>query len=392
MEHYVIYIIAGLFSLAFLAYSLATLFVKNHQPSGLLKDKNYPKVSILKPLKNLDDGIEENLESFLNIEYPEFEIFFAVDKINDPIVKIIKKIQKKYPEIDSKIIATGHCNQYNPKVHKLSIMEKKSTGDLLWINDSNVRVESGVLLGLVNEYLLNDTKLIFSPIHATGDKTIGSIIENSYINLFLSGNVILAWKLFKQHIIVGKSILFERKTLEHLGGFSYFRDYLAEDFMMGEIYKACRFPIATNYVWVTNINSSTTIRGFFSRMSRWAKLRFRLKPYFYLFEILLNPIAITIITLSVLGLKNGLPITGGIIMIKLFLELLNQRYVNGRTPEKPLVILSFPFLFLFKDILLFFAYFTPFFSDTVNWRGGGITIGKKTLIADAQDTHQLEGA
>jgi hypothetical protein len=44
-----------------------------------------------------------------------------------------------------------------------------------------------------------------------------------------------------------------------------------------------------------------------------------------------------------------------------------------------------------KDLLLFIVYFTPFFSQTVKWRGGKIRIGKKTLIAHSQELLLFDG-
>jgi len=392
MDQIILLVLIGFLIGVYGAYVVATIRVKNPLPSGRLKGRTYPRVSILKPLKDMDDEIQQNIESFFQIHYPDYEIIFAVDQMTDPVVKILEKIKLQYPRIPCRIISTGHCSRYNPKVHKLMAMEKQADGDLFWITDSNIRAGSGILIQLVNEYLLRGSKLIFSPIHATGGRTIGSIIENAYINLFLSGNVILAWKCFKQHLIVGKSILFEKKTLAHLGGFSYFRDYLAEDFMMGEIYRACHFPIATNYVWVTTINSHTRIGGFWKRMNRWAKLRYRLKPHFYILEILLNPVPLLLGSWWVFPYPAVLTATTLILMGKILLELINHRFVNRERGVRLATTLLLPLLIILKDLILFFSYFTPFFSDTVEWRGGKITIGPHTLITSTQEVLQLEGA
>ena len=56
-------------------------------PSGFGRDKkaapiwvhDFPRVSILKPLKNLVDDLAENLESYFSLDYPNYEIIFGVD-------------------------------------------------------------------------------------------------------------------------------------------------------------------------------------------------------------------------------------------------------------------------------------------------------------------------
>ena len=42
-------------------------------------------------------------------------------------------------------------------------------------------------------------------------------------------------------MIVGKSLLIERKTLDQFGGFAYFTDVLAEDHWLGETFCPERF-------------------------------------------------------------------------------------------------------------------------------------------------------
>jgi len=354
-------------------------------------NKTCPFVSILIPLKNVDDGIEKNLESIFQQDYPGFEIIFGVDSLQDPIVDVISSLPAAYPTIPARIIETGHSSVENPKIHKLALMANKAVGALYWVSDSNIRVEKNTLKSLVHEYLEKDSKIIFSPIRATGSRTIGSIIENTYINLFLSGNIIAAWKLFKEQIVVGKSILIEKNSLDYFGGFSYFKDYLAEDYMMGKAFTRSKIPISTNFTWITNFNSNTTIRGFFARAQRWAKLRFHLKLHVYLMEVLLNPIMLALIFSLILGGIRGLVVFGSTLLLKILLEFINFLVINKGDRKKISVILALPFCILLKDILLFAVYFTPFFSKTVKWRGGKISIGKNTLISTHKDNHLLDG-
>jgi ceramide glucosyltransferase len=331
-------------------------------------------------MRKIDDQLEKNLESYFLLDYPWYEILFGIDSKKDPIVDIIEALQSRYPKVSTKIITAGHIDNGNPKVHKLARMADEAIGTLYWVSDSNIRAEKDTLKKLVNEYLQKDSKIIFSPIRAAGSCSIGSIIENAYITHFVSGNMISAWKLFKQQIIVGKSILIERETLNYFGGFSYFKDYLAEDFMMGQAYTRSKIPISSNFTWVTNISQTTTIKEFFSRIQRWAKLRFHLKTHLYILEIFLNPIMLALIFSLFLGKNLGLMVFSGSLLLKIFLEIISFLVLNKEDRRKFRVIAMLPYCILLKDILLFIIYFTPFFSRTVDWRGGKIKIGKNTLI------------
>jgi hypothetical protein len=271
-------------------------------------------------------------------------------------------------------------------------MAGKAVGDMYWVIDANVRVEKNTLKKLVHEYVFNDSKIIFSPVRASGSRSIGSMIENSYFNFFLSGSVISAWKMFKQQIVIGKSILIEKDTLDLFGGFSYFKDYLAEDYMMGETYIQSKIPISSNFTWVTTVSQTATIRSFFSRIERWAKLRYHLKFHFYLLELMLHPIILALVFGSLLGGKKGIALFGSVVGLKILLEYLNFLALNKEDRKKIRVILLMPFCILMKDILLFIAYFSPYFSSTVKWRDGKIRIGKNTLIAFSHENLLLDGA
>src|SRR5580658_953597 len=54
-------------------------------------------VSILKPLSGLDLGLESNLRTFFEQDYPAFEILFAVRESDDPAGAVVRKLQQEYP-------------------------------------------------------------------------------------------------------------------------------------------------------------------------------------------------------------------------------------------------------------------------------------------------------
>ena len=52
---------------------------------------NFPPISILKPLKGLEDNLFDNLESFCLQDYPEYEIICSLQDENDPAYKVARK-------------------------------------------------------------------------------------------------------------------------------------------------------------------------------------------------------------------------------------------------------------------------------------------------------------
>lgn len=351
----------------------------------------YPKVSVLLTLRNLDDGLEENLSSVFSIHYPNYDLFFAVDGMEDPCIPVLERVRSRFPNIRSTVVVTGHSSLNNPKISKLAKLESRSDAELFWVLDSDIRVTPQTLQALVGEYLYKDARIVFCPIRCRGASTFGSVLEMSYINFFLSGSILTAWKFFKQRVIVGKSLLIERQALEHFGGFDYFTDVLAEDHWLGEAFAQGGFAVNCNYTWVDNIKEKSTVKNYFARITRWAKLRYNLKRPIYLFEILLNPPALILILLPILKI-TALPLALVVIMVRIIMEYIVFFTINDSDRVRLPIILSLAPAVLCKDLLMLVAYFMPFFSHNISWRGGNIRIGKYTLIGFYQENCLYDGA
>jgi ceramide glucosyltransferase len=387
---------------ALLGFSFTVLFVYAiltiaHRPAkdeGPVPALPFPPfVSILKPLRAADDDLEGNLESYYHLDYPRYEILFAVDREDDPCARIVRRLKARHPGVPTSVLVTGNSHTENPKIHKLARLAPLSRGELFWVTDSNVRVDRGTLDRLVATYLARDAKIVFSPIRGTSSRTLGSLMDNTGLNFFTSGSVMSAWTLFRLPIIVGKSMLIERAALASFGGFAYFKNYLAEDFLLGEAFLKGGYAVDTDHTWVTNVSQTTSMRSFLDRMSRWAKLRFHLKRSAYVFEILLNPVVVASAGALAAG-RRGWAVVAGAAALKIGLEYANFLAVNLEDRRKLWAHLLFPAAVIIKDVLLLGVYFTPFFSRSVRWRKEKIGIGKMTLIALPQNMDNLvhEGA
>lgn len=362
----------------FLFTAFTVAFSRGRKSDGY-GSREYPFVSLLKPVKNIDDDLAANLESFYRLDYPAYEVLFGIDDLKDPCVPILRALQARHPRIKTRIVASGHPPFENPKIHKLARLESKSRGSLLWATDSNVRVSPDSLRRLVDEYLARDAKVVFSPIRGSFSRSFGSLMENMSLSFFTSGGIIASWFLGRQPIIVGKSMLVEKAALETFGGFGYFKDYLAEDFLIGEAFKKSGFRVSTNCTWVTNVSQTATLKSFFKRLSRWAKLRYHLRRPVYIAEVLLNPIVVALAGWAALG-RRGATVLAATVAVKVALEYANFLFVNPEDARRLRNHLLFPAAVVIKDLVFLAVYLTPFFSRQVDWRGGRMAIGKNTLI------------
>ena len=360
-------------------------------PAGERELPRYPKVSVLLTPRNLDDGLEENLASILSLHYPDFEVLFGIDALDDPCMPLVELVRSRFSHVRSTIVITGHSQASNPKASKLAQMEHCSDVELFWVVDADIRVAPDTLTALVGEYLRHDAKIVFSPIRCRGARSFGSVLEMSYINFFLSGSVLAAWNLLRRRIIVGKSLLVERQTLNRFGGFAYFTDVLAEDHWLGETFSQSGFPVRCNYTWVDNIKETSTIGKYFDRITRWAKLRYHLNRPVFLLEFLLNPLALTMLFLPLLQ-SRALPLVLSVVLMRLAAEYAVFFAINDHDRRRLSVIFALAPAVLVKDLLMPLAFCLPFFSSSVKWRNSKIRIGKYTLMPLFQEYHLYDGA
>jgi len=356
---------------------------------NIRKDEHYllpsagfcPPVSILKPLKGLDDNLFDNLESLCIQDYPEYEIIFSLQDHNDPAYKVARKIKDKYPDKDISVI-TGRCNVgLNPKVNNLIPAYKIAKYEHILISDSNVMANSKYLQDIVKHMKDPDVGLVSNIIKGTRGRSFGAIFENLHLNSFIMGSVCFLDKFLKMPCVVGKSMLMRKKDLEDIGGFRAVKDVLAEDYVIGEkIHKMGKKVILSSHM-IKNVNEYWGIRKFMNRHTRWGKLRWKIGGIRYLSELLSNTVFMSFLPIFLWEpSKLTFIFAAGVSSIKILGDIYIGRYI--KTNMNCLLY----FLSPIKDLLIGLIWFVPLFSNTVMWRGNRYIIGKDSMLSLCPET------
>src|SRR5262249_56563998 len=66
-----------------------------------------PPVSIIKPLCGLDDELEQNLESFFELDYPDYEILFSFATDDDPAFAVARRVADRHPGRAATFVGDG---------------------------------------------------------------------------------------------------------------------------------------------------------------------------------------------------------------------------------------------------------------------------------------------
>lgn len=379
------YIFAGITILGLIAYGLQIWTVRStlKKNNGVFQYSNapYPPISILKPLKGLDDNLFDNLASFCTQDYPEYEIIFSLQDHNDPAYKVARKIKDKYPEKNISIIVEK-CNiGLNPKVNNLIPAYKASQHDYVLISDSNVIVDKNYLKEIVKHMKDPNVGLVSNVIKGVGGRTIGSILENLHLNSFIIGSVCFLDKFFKMPCVIGKSMLMRKKDLEAIGGFKAVKDVLAEDYVIGEkIHQMGKKVVLSNYA-INNVNEYWGIRRFLNRHTRWGKLRWRLGGIKYISELISNPVFMSMIAMLSWDISR---ITVSFALFTAFIKVMGDLYLGKimDSDSNPMVYLLSPV----KDLIIGLLWFVPILSNRIVWKGNRYIIGKDSVLSPCPET------
>jgi ceramide glucosyltransferase len=364
-------VLVGLAALTLMAWTQRAHLAAEPPPEPAL----WPRVSVLKPMRGVDPGLEENLESFFALDYPEYEVVLGVDDAGDPALAVARRVVRRHPEVPATIVVDAARAGANPKVNNLANIVRHARHDVILISDSNVRVRAGYLRDLVANLERPDVGLVSSPIcgrHAAG---LGGALEALQLNGFVMGGVAAMHRVFGGVCVVGKSMLLRRATLERIGGFRRLSQFLAEDQVCGQEVAALGMRLALSSLPVDNMLGRVSVRDFAARHLRWARIRRRIAPLGYAGELLLNPVLLAAAGAAALPGPLTLALLLGTLLAKSAIDAAAEHTAGVRRP-----FALYPALVLGKDLLVGALWVVPFFSRTVTWRGRRFRIGRRTLL------------
>ncbi|WWD16790.1 hypothetical protein CI109_101222 [Kwoniella shandongensis] len=283
-----------------------------------LSPSSAPGVTIIRPLCGLDQNLYNTLESCMKLDYPKFEVIFALQDENDEALPVVRMVMDRYPNVDARVIINSQRIGVNPKVNNLMAPFQEAKYDLLWVLDSTITVVPGTLARSIEAFLSNPTSYALpndpesSPLLSISDdvrkpptagevglvhqvpiaicyqKTWGSLIEQAYLNTTHAKMYLAINATAIESCVVGKSNLYSRSNIAKLTtpspslrqrpipptGLAGFSPFLAEDNMIAlSLWHELSLKHAMTSDVALDFLGSLTVRDYVNRRVRWIRVR-----------------------------------------------------------------------------------------------------------------------
>lgn len=357
-------LVAG--SLLYCALTLVAVrrFLTVSRPSA----GSFPPISILKPLCGTEEGLEENLRSFFEQRYPQFEILLGVHRADDPAALVVEKLQKEYASrVQARLFVTGDSPVPNAKAFSLKRLVREASYELLVMTDSDVRVTPDFLYHLAKEFSNPNVGLVSCPYRAVPGRSLWSRLEAIGMNTEFLAGVLIARIVEGMKFALGPAIAVRQSVLEALGGFAYLQEFLAEDFVMGQrTAELGHVVLLSSYIIEHRIGSQGMWRNLSHRL-RWARSTRRSRPAGYWGQIFTYPLAWALFLC--LAYSPAWPV---------LLFTLAIRACAAWATASSVLHDSFPlarwWLLPVQDLLGFFVWLGGFAGDTIVWRDRECTV------------------
>lgn len=336
-----------------------------------------PPVSLLKPVKGAEEGLEANLRSFYEQDYAgPMEVVFATTDKDDPALPVARAVAADYPHVPTRFVLSDPAFGLNPKVANLAGALRAASHDLVLQSDANVRARPDYLTRVVSELEAEGGHLLSSMVVGVGERSVGATLHNLQLSAFTAPGCCLALRYFGIVCVIGKSMLFRKSDLAEVGGLELVRDILAEDYVLGRAFQKANKTVLLSTTTVENVNVEASVEHFVARHARWLKMRAAIHIPGFFADLVANSTGLMLLALLTSGLD---PRFAAVFAAHAVLKAAGDAYLLGRTRGAPM---AWRYLALapLRDVLMVAVWPYAAVSRSIEWRGVRLRLGWNTRL------------
>jgi ceramide glucosyltransferase len=280
------YVLLGIAAIPFIYYGIAIFssirfFPRAKAAAGGGEDFT-PPISNLKPLRGLDPDAYENLASFCRQDYPDYEILFCVGDTTDPVLPVLQRLIRDFPQRNIQILIGSDHAATNDKVVKLARLVREASHEHLVISDSDVRVEPDYLRKLIRplaDPTVGAVTCFYVPLKETS--WIQRLQDIGMLSDFYAG-ILVAKQLDGVKFALGPTIATTRNRLQTFGGYSAIENRPADDLLVGRLIAEQGCEVVLLPYTIDTVPDYQSLSELFYKRLRWITVMRHMRPWGHL--------------------------------------------------------------------------------------------------------------
>jgi ceramide glucosyltransferase len=327
---------------------------------------NLQPVSIMIPLAHADFRAYENYTRFCQQNYPAaYQIVFGVREASDSSIPIVEKLQADFPDQDIELVICPAVIGTNLKVSNLRNILAQTKYEQLIIVDSDIRVEKDYLRSVLAPLLEPQVGLVTCLYRAAQAPDFAARMEALGITGEFAPGVLMARMMEGVKFALGATMATTKTRLREIGGLEVVADYLADDFILGNLMARAGYEVRLSEHLVETVLSPVGFAGMMRHQLRWGRSTRISRPAGYLGLVLTYGTALALLTCMVDGFTSGsLVLLAATLMIRMLVGwMIGVHWMGDHILKKYFWLLPV------RDLLSFVIWCLSMFGKRVEWRG-----------------------
>ena len=281
------YLLLGIAAIPFIYYLIAIYSAwqffrrgaSGHKEDATRRREFTPPVSNLKPVRGIDPDAYENFASFCRQDYPDYELLFCVGEESDPIIPVIEKLKRDYPERRIRVLFGSGGKGSNDKVVKLAHLVGEAQNEFVVISDSDVRVRPDYLRNVVAP--LADAKVgavtcFYTPIE---DKTFTDSLQTIGMFSDFYAGILVAQQLDGVKFALGPTIATTRTALASFGSYQAIQFRPADDLLVGRLIAEHGYKVELSHYTISTVADYASMSALLHKRLRWFVVMRHMRPW-----------------------------------------------------------------------------------------------------------------
>ena len=348
--------------------------------------RQFPPVSILKPLHGMEAQLKENIESFFRQDYPVFEILIAADTEDDAAIPVAREVSARYPQVPCRILVTGNPPWPNPPAYAFHRMTEVAREEILVTSDSDVEVSPNYLKEVVAPLLDPKVGMVTCVYRGKNAAGFWSGLTAIGMSVEMTAGVLVVNMLEGMKFGLGPTIAVKKEAVKAIGGYEVLGHYFANDYMIGNLIDKTGYRVVLSQHAIDHVVNQKSFQKMWENQLRWAKSTRYSRPMGHLGSGLIFAVPFGLLGLATAALL-GRPLLGLLLFAAAILNRVLESWLVGWGVVRDPVALKQFWLYPIRDLLGFIVWAASYTGARSVWRDSRYELrGDKIALRKKEET------